>query len=250
LAGAGGVNHEDLVDLAKKHLGDLSNGYDTVVPELTYCRYTGSEVKYRDDSMPQAHIALAVEGCGWTDADNIPLMVASTLIGSWDRSHGGGTNLASQLARQTATPDSKVHSFQSFNTCYKDTGLWGVYWVCEKLGCNDMTYAVQEEWKRLATAVTSFEVERAKNMLKTNMLQQLDGSTPVCEDIGRQLLCYGRRIPPHELEARIEAVTAKTVQDVVFKYIYDKCPVVAAVGPVENQSEYNRVRSRMRWARL
>jgi len=250
LAGAGGVNHEDLVDLAKKHLGDLSNSYDTVVPELTYCRYTGSEVKYRDDSMPQAHIALAVEGCGWTDPDNIPLMVASTLIGSWDRSHGGGTNLASQLARQTADPDSKVHSFQSFNTCYKDTGLWGVYWVCEKLGCNDMTYAVQEEWKRLATAATSFEVERAKNMLKTNMLQQLDGSTPVCEDIGRQLLCYGRRIPPHELEARIEAVTAKTVKDVVFKYIYDKCPVVAAVGPVENQSDYNRVRSRMRWARL
>ena len=34
---------------------------------------------------------------------------------------------------------------------------------------------------------------RAKNLLKTNMLLQLDGTTPVCEDIGRQMLCYGRR---------------------------------------------------------
>ena len=31
--------------------------------------------------MPLAHVAIAVEGCGWTDPDNIPLMVASTLVG-------------------------------------------------------------------------------------------------------------------------------------------------------------------------
>merc|ERR1711972_565793 len=163
-------------------------------------------------------------------------MIASTLIGSWDRSQGGGSNLASQLARQTAASDSMVNSFQSFNTCYKDTGLWGVYFVCEKMGCNDMCYAIQNEWKRIATSATDFEVDRAKNMLKTNMLQQLDGSTPVCEDIGRQMLCYGRRLPPHELEARIDCITADIVKDVVFRYIYDKCPVIAAVGPIENQT--------------
>lgn len=56
---------------------------------------------------------------------------------------------------------------------------------------------------RLCASVTDAEVERAKNVLKTNMLLQLDTSTQVCEDIGRQLLCYDRRIPPHELEARI-----------------------------------------------
>ena len=39
----------------------------------------------RDDSMPLAHIAIAVEGCGWADSDNIPLMVANTIIGAWDR---------------------------------------------------------------------------------------------------------------------------------------------------------------------
>ena len=49
------------------------------------CRYTGSDVRVRDDSMPLAHVAIAVEGCGWTNPDNIPLMVANTLIGSWDR---------------------------------------------------------------------------------------------------------------------------------------------------------------------
>ena len=73
--------------------------------------------------MPLAHVALAVEGCGWADPDNIPLMVANTLIGSWDRSMGGGANLASKLAAACAD-GNHCHSFQSFNTCYTDTGLW------------------------------------------------------------------------------------------------------------------------------
>ena len=77
----------------------------------------------RDDAMPLAHIAIAVEGCGWENGDNIALMVANTLIGSWDRSHGGGSNLASNLASVSAG-SNLCHSFQSFNTCYTDTGLW------------------------------------------------------------------------------------------------------------------------------
>ena len=70
-----------------------------------------------------------------------------------------------------------------------------------------MIFNIQREWMRMCNAITDFEVDRAKNLLKTNMLLQLDGTTPVCEDIGRQMLCYGRRIPQHELEARIDVST-------------------------------------------
>jgi len=38
---------------------------------------------------------------------------------------------------------------------------------------------------RLTSNVTETEVNRAKQLLKTSLLLQLDGSTPVCEDIGR-----------------------------------------------------------------
>jgi len=71
---------------------------------------------------------------------------------------------------------------------------------------------------RLCASVTEAEVERAKNVLKTNMLLQLDTSTQVCEDIGRQLLCYNRRIPPHELEARIDVSILFSINH-CFKYI-------------------------------
>ena len=174
-------------------------------------RYTGSDVRVRDDDMPFAHIAFAVEGCGWTNPDNIPLMIANTMIGSWDRSMGGGANNSSRLAEYCAG-SNYCSSFQSFNTCYKDTGLRGIYFVCGGLDIKDMFFNIQQEWKRMCTSITDFEVDRAKNLLKTNMLLQLDGTTPICEDVGRQMLCYGRRIPQHELEARID-VSARVRQN-------------------------------------
>ncbi|XP_031827376.1 ubiquinol-cytochrome c reductase core protein 1 [Nomia melanderi] len=250
LAGAGGVNHNTLVELAEKHFGQMKGPIYDEIPLLDVpCRYTGSEVRVRDDTIPLAHIAVAVEGAGWADGDNIPLMVANTLMGAWDRSQGGGVNNANHLA-QAAAYEGMCHSYQSFNTCYKDTGLWGIYFVCDPMKCDDFIYNIQVEWMRLCTSVTEREVERAKNIFKTNILLQLDGTTPICEDIGRQMLCYNRRIPLHEFEARIDSVTAKTIHDVGMKYIYNQCPVVAAVGPVENLPDYNLIRSGMYRLRL
>lgn len=107
LSAAGGVKHDDLVQLAKKELGKLQNSFDSQTPPLAPCRFTGSEVRVRDDTLPLAHVAIAIEGCGWTDQDNVPLMVANTLIGAWDRSQGGGVNNASNLARASAESGNK-----------------------------------------------------------------------------------------------------------------------------------------------
>lgn len=90
--------------MADKYLGRLSNGD---IPNLNPCHFTGSEIRVRDDSLPLAHFAIAVEGSGWTNQDHVPLMVANTLIGSWDRSQGGGVNNSSNLASLCAEYGNK-----------------------------------------------------------------------------------------------------------------------------------------------
>ena len=104
--------------------------------------------------------------------------------------------------------------------------MWGIYFVTDKLNQENMIYNIQMEWMRMCTGITDFEVDRAKNLLKTNMLLQLDGTTPICEDVGRQMLCYGRRIPQHELEARINVsfpyfyLRIANLKTVCFKYTH------------------------------
>uniref|UniRef100_A0A671SUI2 Mitochondrial-processing peptidase subunit beta n=1 Tax=Sinocyclocheilus anshuiensis TaxID=1608454 RepID=A0A671SUI2_9TELE len=230
LATAGGVNHDELVGLAKQHFSGVSFEYEgDAVPVLSPCRFTGSEIRMRDDALPLAHIAIAVEGAGVASPDIVPLMVANSIIGSYDITFGGGKHLSSRLARLAAELNL-CHSFQAFHSSYSDTGLLGIYFVTDKHKIEDMMHWAQNAWMNLCTTVTESDVARAKNALKASLVGQLNGTTPVCDDIGRHILNYGRRIPLAEWDARIEAVTPKIVRDVCSKYIYDKCPAVSAVG--------------------
>jgi hypothetical protein len=58
----------------------------------------------------------------------------------------------------------------------------------------------------------------------------IPGTTPQCEELGRQVLVHGRHSSPQEVDAQIAAITADRVRSVASKYIYDKCPSVAAYG--------------------
>ncbi|GIZ01612.1 mitochondrial-processing peptidase subunit beta [Caerostris extrusa] len=244
LAGAGGIQHEELVGLAENYFGSLkSHGVDGS-DFLNVCNFTGSESRLVDESMPVVHAALAVEGCGWMNPESYPLLIANILIGNWDRSHGSGGNIYSKLAHKVAAKNL-CHNFLSFNTCYKDTGLWGIYLVSDGKTLNDMLFTVQEEWNRLCTSVTEEEVTRAKNLFLTNSLLLLDGSTPIFEDIGRQMLNYNRRIPLPEMEARLEMINADVVREVCSNYLKKKPVTIAAIGPIENMVDYNTLQKRM-----
>lgn len=251
LSVAGGVDHSEVVDLAKKHLSDVSLSYeDGPIPVRLPCRYTGSEIRDRDDAYPIAHVAMAVEGPGWTDADTIVLSVANAVNGKWDLQTGGGNLVASNFI-QSSFNTHYCHSFDNFLICYHDTSLWGTYFT----GPRENLFRVAEhnvrEWIRLCTTVTDFEVQRAKNTLKTNILNQYadGGMSHACEEIGRHVLVYGRRIPVEELLQRIELVNANKVRDVLFQRVYNKDPALGSFGPVEGLTEYVRLRGNMFWYR-
>lgn len=82
----------------------------------------------------------------------------------------------------------------------------------------------------MSVSVSEIELERAKNLLMTNMMLTLDGTTAICEDIGRQMLCYGRRIPQDEIQRRILNVHKSAIADTVDRYVYDREIAIAGVG--------------------
>lgn len=249
LVGAGAVEHAELEDLAGKHFASLSSVHSTSGQLAEPARYTGSDVLMRDDTMHEAYVAIAVEGVPWDSPDYWPLLIAQSVIGSWDRSLAGGQHMASKLA-QTVSQKELAQSFMSFNTSYTDTGLFGIYFVSDRIyNLDDMVYAIQQEWVRLCLGVTDDEVKRARNQLKTNLLLSLDGSTAIAEDIGRQLLTLGRRVDLGETLAMIDSIDAKRVREVSSEYLYDRCPVVAAFGPIESLPDYNEIRASTTWLR-
>lgn len=251
IAGAGAVDHDQLVDLAKTSFGNLPTHQgggerDENNKLKVKANFVGSDCRIKNDDLPLAHVALGFEGLSWTDGNSFPLLVMQTLMGSWERTSSAGANMSSKLGQVVAEKEL-AHSYMTFNTCYQDTGLFGVYAVADKHKLNDLVWYTMEAMVRMVHKTSDEEVERAKTQLKANILMQLDGSSPICEDIGRQMLTYGRRLTPAEIFARIDAVDAGAVRHTANLIINDKDHALAAHGPIHELPDYNFIRQRSYW---
>lgn len=253
IAGAGAIDHKQLVDLTQQHFGSLpasapSGGSKELVTNFQKAVFTGSDKRIRYDSMGEAHVALAFQGASWTSEYSFPLMLMQTILGSWDRSSPAGRNMSSKLAGEVSDLEL-AHSYMTFNTCYKDTGLFGVYMVCPDNKLDDMMWYTLDNLVRLCHNVTDEEVDRAKTQLKAAMIMQLDSFSNVAEDIGRQMLTYGRRMTNAEMFARIDALTTADVKATANHIINDEDHALAAIGPIFELPDYNWIRRRSYWHR-
>jgi processing peptidase subunit beta len=253
LAGAGGIPHEALVDFAEKYFSGVKPSEHPVAPGSPRGpkpEFIGSEVRLRDDTIPSAHIAIAVEGVSWKDPQYFTALVAQAIIGNWDRAMSNAPHLGSKLS-SFVHKHQLANSFMSFSTSYSDTGcvstsprshvivsnshsLWGIYLVTDKVTrIDDLVHFALREWSRLAQSVTESEVERAKAQLKASLLLSLDGTTAVAEDIGRQIITTGRRMNPAEIERVVGAITEKDVVEFAQQRIWDQDVAISALGSIE-----------------
>jgi processing peptidase subunit beta len=267
LVGAGGVPHAQLVELAEKHFSGLATEPHTssasamAAAQKRKPDFVGSEVRIRDDTIPTANIAIAVEGVSWKDDDYFTALVTQAIVGNWDKAMGNAPHMGSKLSGFVHKNDL-ANSFMSFSTSYSDTGwalsldfyvlwanecsLWGIYLVTDKLTrIDDLVHFTLREWSRLSYNVTEAEVERAKAQLKASILLSLDGTTAVAEDIGRQIITTGRRMGPEEIERVIGAITEKDVMSFAQRKLWDQEIAVSAIGSIEGLFDYNRIRNDM-----
>lgn len=249
LVGSGGVPHEKLVELAEKNFAGLpaqSQHNQAYLLSKQKADFIGSDVRVRDDTIPTANIALAVEGVSWNDDDYYTALVTQAIVGNYDRALGNAPHQGSKLSGYVHS-NELANSFMSFSTSYSDTGLWGIYLVTDKLTrVDDLVHFAIREWMRLSANVSAAEVERAKAQLKASILLSLDGTTAVAEDIGRQLITTGRHASPAEIERTIDAISEKDVMDFASRKLWDQDIAISAVGSIEGLFDYQRLRNTMK----
>jgi len=229
LAAAGGIEHGKLVELAQKYFGAIERGSKEVL-EYEPGVFRASSQLIEDEKMELVYGALVVEGAHLSHDDNIPMQVVNTLIGLYDRTQGMGVGANSSLATALGGHSSGVESFMSFTTSYKDTGLTGLYFAAEPEALAHLANGLCSEWKRLCDFEDVDRLERAKCSLLSNMQLVLDGTTPICEDIGRQMLCYGRRMSSAEIEETINSIGPDTIRSIGRRYYVNRPFAFTVIG--------------------
>ncbi|CBH11005.1 metallo-peptidase, Clan ME, Family M16, putative [Trypanosoma brucei gambiense DAL972] len=259
VVGSGAVNHTALERAATSAFGDLQKGTVTLagVPEA---RFVGGEYKLWNLRYKTVHIGWAFETCGAACEDSLPLALACEVPGPFHRSqHELGQHAMHRVLKTFSSLDHSTPTNTHFNEkCieianpflhqYKDTGLCGMYVVGRpaQAGPGDGTAMIEvfqytiAEWCRICQKILhEQELAQAKVNLKSQLLFNMDGSSNSAEDIGRQVLHYGRRIPLEEMYARIDDVTPTNVQEVLQHYFYGRKPVYSYLGYCANIPGYD-----------
>jgi len=236
IAGAG-VKHDFLVNAAEQHFGHLRESSDgeknrTVVVPSTY-RGGQENVQFQPmDGLTR--VAVALPTGGWDSDDLVTTCVLQTLLGGGNSFSAGGPGkgMYSRLYRQVLNRYSWAESSEAFTAFYQEAGLWGIsgHTVPHKTG--DMISVFCEHMLRLANEpVSDEELDRARNMLKCNVLTQLESRLVLFEDLARQVLTYGQREDMHETCLKIEAVSKTDIMEFAQRSLSSGgTPTVAAVG--------------------
>jgi predicted Zn-dependent peptidase len=73
----------------------------------------------------------------------------------------------------------------------------------------------------------------------------LESTSARCEQLARQLMIFGRPIPPAEIVAKIEEVDTAAVARVARRLLCGTAPTLAALGPISGVESYDQVARRL-----
>lgn len=237
-----GIDHNELVDMTRLYFGHLEQTTATegrTIPSI----YRGGQHAIRQPTpseyaAPSPHndgltrVAVAFELGGWHSDDLVPTCVLQTLLGGGNAFSAGGPGkgMYSRLYRQVLNRYVWAESAEAFTAFSSETGLFGMSGGSQPHKSRDVAMVLVDHMNQLASElVTDEELDRARNMLKCNVLSQLESRLILFEDIGRQILTYGHREDTATMCAKVDAVTKEDLQRIA-RHALGKPPTIAAVG--------------------
>eukprot|EP00455_Lapot_gusevi_P011877 TRINITY_DN1555_c0_g1_i6.p1 TRINITY_DN1555_c0_g1~~TRINITY_DN1555_c0_g1_i6.p1 ORF type:complete len:252 (-),score=47.10 TRINITY_DN1555_c0_g1_i6:43-798(-) len=246
VVGVGAVDHDELVTLTDKYFRPTPAVSEFGRYILEAGRFQAGHVrvpKTDDPLVDTASFAIAWEAPQWDHPDAFTMLVLQSTLGAWDLSNVGGENSPSALIRTVAS-SFLARNLNTFSTSYKDTGLFGVFASTEPDNARELVKVITTELRNVTQSLDEEVVQTVKRTLKTNMLMSMDGTTQMCEEVGRQMLTYGRRMHPAEMIQRIDAVDREAVLDCA-RQILLKPFAVASYGHLDNMPDYEEIHKMM-----
>ncbi len=232
LVAAGDVEHDAFVS----KVSDAFNG--TAIEPVSVnepALYRGGDFREHRD-LEQIHLVLGFDSVGYHDPDYYTSLVFSTLL-------GGG--MSSRLFQEVRERRGLVYSIYSFVSSYGDGGLFGIYAGTGEAEVEDVLPVVCDELCAVGESVGQEEIDRARAQLKASILMARESNGSRAEQLGQQILAYGRPQSIEEVVAKIEAVDQAAVTRLA-RHLREKTPTFSAIGPIRRVESFDRLAGRLR----
>ena len=248
---AAGYEHDAFVTLVESKFKSIKSGVKSTIPKSVFVG--GMVCNERALKEPFIKIAVAFEVGGWKDPMFYATCVLQQLLGGGSSfsSGGPGKGMYTRLYRDVLGQHYWVEAAEAFtNINNDDTGLMGIDGACPPEYASNLILIIISELTKLAfIPVSDIELSRAKNMLKSMMMMQLESRLVICEDIARQYSILGLRETSESACEKIDSVTKEDLIAVAKRMLLTP-PAVGCIGhdlsKVPTYDQINQVTNKTR----
>eukprot|EP01041_Mallomonas_annulata_P007059 gene7059-14362_t len=233
-----GIDHETLRRIAESKFSNIPSrgtASNEILKSLRKSsKYTGGLLlNTRTLKEPFSRLSLGFEIGGWHDNDLVTACVLQQLLGGGSSFSAGGPGkgMYSRLYREVLNKNHWIESAESFVSIHDESGIFGIDGSSQSGDLPGLFRVFLEQLLRLTIEqVQPIELSRAKNMLKSMLLMQLESRLVLCEDIAKQMITYKKRESSQELCDKVDKISAEDIQLLAMK-MFKSDPTVACVGP-------------------
>jgi predicted Zn-dependent peptidase len=227
IAAAGGVRHDDLLDLLSSHMdtgkprdGSQASSWN-VRAGGTAPGPSGKSIVKRKKT-EQANILLGTNGLARTDADRFAFLIVNTAL-------GGG--MSSRLFQEIREKRGLAYSVYSYHSQYTEAGVFSAYAGSTPARAKDVIGLLRRELDDVAGGgLTPEEFERAKGHVKGSLVLSLEDPGSRMSRIGKSEIAHGEILTVDQSLRRIDAVTLEDARRVA-KRVLSQPMTLTVLGP-------------------
>jgi predicted Zn-dependent peptidase len=230
VAVAGNISHKHAVE---KLRGIFETKKGKTPPRLITAPSPSNKTLCRNKDTEQVHLCVGTPGLSLAHGKIYTFQILNTIL-------GGG--ISSRLFQEIREQRGLVYSVYSYHASYHDTGLFCVYAGLSKQNMDQTLELIMAQIQDLQrNKVKNEELQRAKDQLRGNLLLSLENVSTRMSRLGKSELYLGKVIPPEEIVARINRVTAEEIQELAKDMLKPGNFSLAAIGPWEDNGCFTRL---------
>lgn len=219
ISAAGAVDEAEVLRLAERDFGHARAL--TPPPPPQAASFQGG-ARPTAKKLEQANLVLLLPAVGAGDPDYFALRLLAEIL-------GGG--MASRLFQEAREKRGLAYAIDAYCETYVDTGVLGVFAGCAAEDAAELAQVVAGEIAGMTREVSAAELARAKAQLKGSMFMAREQPLARAEQAAAHVLMFGRVLPPEELGAEVDAVTAADLVRLTETILTPRRSAVAVLGP-------------------
>jgi predicted Zn-dependent peptidase len=223
VAAAGGVDHQELVDLVHDRLGGLT---PSALPVMRRAADGGcTRLHLTNRELEQIHFCLGTSGIPHNHRLRYAGHTLNTMLGG---------NMSSRLFQEVREKRGLTYSIYSFLSTYSDTGLFGVYAGTTKAEIEEVISLILQELTAIKQGrIRSADLAAAKEYLRGGTILSLEGSEGRMSRLARDEICFGRPLPLQEVLGALEGVSEQAICEVAEEMLASHPLCLTLLGPLE-----------------